>query len=332
MIPIQLRLSFQISLNYEQSDVIIQSIIRCFLRCTMSQLNQQKILITQMKKIILIAGGLTISALAYFSLNKQTQITTAEEDEKVIAFYKQLISQSFPHFYLVSDIIRKLKVEAKNDFETGYQAILKEVESLFKKKQLMVLKQFNIQLEDVIRIKSNSKNQDLKQTFETFQQLYEDALQGSHPKFDMTEATIERFNHKELLKITQETLLITVESMKMAISQMDQIKGRQEQFLLDDHLCLELLNKTKLVQRRRQIYCNHGLDQYEIEPSSPTQTYTKLINYHKQNDNRFSSAITCLDDKYEQIISKFMRRLIKQEDIDSELKKISLQEILATYL
>ena len=34
----------------------------------------------------------------------------------------------------------------------------------------------------------------------------------------MTEATIERFTQKELLKITQETLLITVEAMRTAIS------------------------------------------------------------------------------------------------------------------
>ena len=40
-----------------------------------------------MKKIILIAGGLSISALVYLGLNKSTP-TTPEEDEKVIEFYR----------------------------------------------------------------------------------------------------------------------------------------------------------------------------------------------------------------------------------------------------
>ena len=110
-----------------------------------------------MKKIILIAGGLSISALVYLGLNKSTP-TTPEEDEKVIEFYRQLISQSYPHFYLVSDITAQCIYKLRKDYDSRLSVFGNEIESLFKKKQLMVLKQLDLKLEDVLRIKNNSKN------------------------------------------------------------------------------------------------------------------------------------------------------------------------------
>ncbi|CAD8080146.1 unnamed protein product [Paramecium sonneborni] len=281
----------------------------------------------------LIIGTFSIVALGamiwkVFDKKQQPKLTQTVSDENLIKFIKDLRAQSFPHFFLVSGIVQQVKQGKKNEIQEILIKIKQEVELLFEKKQIMILCKLELDKQEVEQSLLLSQNSEVKQLYDQFQQLYEDALDGIEPEIKLNDQTLQKFNQEKLLKIMGNVLAVSVNVICLATEDLLQRSDCPNEFKLDQPIFMKALIRNGLTDKKLELLSSFKLNEFEPQEQCPIELFSKMIQYQKLANPKFKQCVEDIENFYENIIQKILKKEIDSESARSASAKIDIDEII----
>ncbi|CAD8075175.1 unnamed protein product [Paramecium primaurelia] len=286
------------------------------------------------QKKTLIIGTVGVVALAawiwqVFDKKHIPKLTQTVSDEKLIKFIKELRAQSFPHFFLVSGIIKQQKIQYK---AAEYQEILvrikQEVELLFEKKQTMILCKLDLDKKEVEQSLLVTQNVEVKNLYDQYQKLYEDALDGIQPEIKLNDQTLRKFNQEKLLQMMGNVLAVSVDVICLATEELIKRSDCPDEFKLDQPIVMKALIKNGLIDKKLELLSSFKINEYEQEEQCPIELFSKLIQYYKSENSKFKQCVEDIENLYENIIQKILKKEIDSESARSASTKIDIDEII----
>ncbi|CAD8160303.1 unnamed protein product [Paramecium octaurelia] len=285
------------------------------------------------QKKTLIIGTLGVVALtAYiwqvFEKKQKPKLTQTISDEKLIKFIKDLRAQSFVYFFLVSDIVKQWRIEYKGDHQEILIKIKQEVELLFHKKQKMILCKLDLDQNEVEQSLALSQNEEVKNLYDQFQKLYEDALDGIQPEIKLSQQTLAKFNQAKLLRIIGQVLAVSVDMICLATEELMLRSDCPQEFNLDQPIVIKAMINNGFIDKKLELLSSFQINEHEKEEPCPLELFSKLIQYYKLENPKFKQCVEDIENLYENIIQKILKKQIDSESARSASTKIDIDEII----
>ncbi|CAK80426.1 unnamed protein product (macronuclear) [Paramecium tetraurelia] len=285
------------------------------------------------QKKTLIIGTFGVVALAayiwqVFDKKQKPKLTQTISDEILIKFIKQLRALSFPHLFLVSDVVKQQRIEYKGDHQEIFIRIKQEIDLLFEKKQQMILFKLELDYNEVQQSLQLSENEEVKNLQAQFLKLYEDSLDGIQPEIKLSEQTLAKFNQAKSLKILGQVLAVSVNLICLATEELMLRSDCPQVFNLDQPIVMKALIKNGLIDKKLELLSSLQINEYEKEEPCPIELFSKLIQYYKLENPKFKQCVEDIENLYENIIQKILKKEIDSESARSASTKIDIDEII----